>query len=373
MVGKKHRAKKPSDNKPIQSTDEQSFEILINNMVDGVVRIDPKGIVQMYNAATLQLLDTNQTLTGQPLHKILKLVDQDDQPVNLPELIKPINHSITLDNFSMKFTDGDKIRLELTISPVKDSQTAGPKPILLGYIILIRDITKLKNLEEERDEFISVVSHELRTPITVAEGTLANLDLLIERKADIEAIKKFAHMAHDQILLLASMVNDLASLARAERLTEDEVEEIDLEKLTKSIYQKYQPLAAEQGLRFDLDVRISSKKVVTNKLYLEEIIQNLIGNAIKYTPKGGVTLRLNQIKPDQIEFAIQDTGVGIPKTDREKIFQKFFRVEDYRTRETSGTGLGLYVSQKLAQKIGTKINLISRLNYGSTFSFILKV
>lgn len=360
-------------NLQVATEGDQSFDILINNMADGVIQVDHTGQIQMYNASTLQLLDTNQTLTGQKLDQAIKLHNQDGEPIRLWQLIKALKRTTVLDDYVINYDQQDRVRLELTISPLKDSQNAAVEPPILGYIIILRDVTREKDLEEERDEFISVVSHELRTPITVAEGTISNLEYLIEEEADKKAIKQFANMAHEQVMLLAKMVNDLASLARAERLAELETEEVNLEDLVASIYKKYTPLAESNDLTLNLDVRFTKKNILTNRLYLEEILQNLIGNAIKYTKEGSVTLRVNQIKPDKIEFAVIDTGIGIPKANRDNVFKKFFRVEDYRTRETTGTGLGLYVCQKLAQKLGTKIELISRLNYGSTFSFVLTV
>lgn len=369
MVGaKKHLLK----NSLKQIDSDQTFEILINNMGDGVLLLDKHGVITMYNAALLEILNTNQTLSGHLVSEVLDLVDDKQKNVDIAKLIRQLKRASTFDNYALAYDELDRVRLEIKVSLIKDDQSAAAEVNVLGYLLLIRDVTKVKNLEEERDEFISVVSHELRTPITVAEGTLSNLDILINRGAEASIIKKFAHLAHDQVLTLASMLNDLSSLARAERKDCEQNEEVDLEAMAKNILDKYTPLAEEQGLRFDLDMRISSKKITTNKLYLEEILQNLIGNAIKYTKEGSVTLQIDQLSSKQIEFAVVDTGIGIPKANQADIFQKFFRVEDYRTRETGGTGLGLYVCQKLATKLGTKINVVSRLNFGSTFSFILK-
>ena len=110
--------------------------------------------------------------------------------------------------------------------------------------------------------------------------------------------------------------------------------------------------------------------VFTSRLYLEELMQNLVSNAIKYTQSGSVTIKITR-KNDLIKFAVQDTGIGISRSEREKIFDKFYRSEDYRTRESSGTGLGLYLSAQLADKMGTWLKLTSRMNHGSTFFFEL--
>jgi len=107
-----------------------------------------------------------------------------------------------------------------------------------------------------------------------------------------------------------------------------------------------------------------------SRLYLHELLQNFITNAIKYTRDGSVTLKIHKSR-DEVRFEVSDTGIGISKSDQAKVFDKFYRSEDYRTRETNGTGLGLYVTRKLAKKMGTQIELKSRLNHGSSFSFTL--
>ena len=349
----------------------QSFEVLINNLVDGVIEIDPSGSVRMYNASALRILDTNVTLTGLNINKVMKVTDISGKKLKLLDIIKPLDHVSVFDEILYKLTNDEEIRLELTISPIKDAQDYNACPEISGYIIIIRDITQVKDLEAERDEFIGIVSHELRTPITVVEGTLSNLDVVISKKADYAIIKKFADVAHDQIMLLANMTNDLSSLSRAERTKAVDKDQINIEQLTASLAEKYSKEIEKKGLSFNLDTRFGVKTICTNCLYLEEILQNLIVNAIKYTKEGSITLGVAASK-SEVKFFIKDTGIGISRADQANIFRKFFRVEDYRTRETTGTGLGLYVSQKLAEKLGTKIEIQSRINYGSTFSLTIR-
>ena len=111
---------------------------------------------------------------------------------------------------------------------------------------------------------------------------------------------------------------------------------------------------------------------MASRLYLEELLQNFITNAIKYTTQGSVTI-IARSSAGKVMFSVKDTGIGISRSDQNKVFNKFYRSEDYRIRETGGTGLGLYVSTKLARKLHTTIELKSRLNHGSTFSFTLPV
>jgi two-component system phosphate regulon sensor histidine kinase PhoR len=211
----------------------------------------------------------------------------------------------------------------------------------------------------------------LRTPITVAEGSLSNLSVMLEHpNATPKMMKDGVKMAHEQVMFLANMVNDLSALSRAERGVGNDLEVIDVAELAKQLLEKYSHDAKAKDLRLDLDVAPKVGKVNTSRLYIEELLQNFITNAIKYTKKGGVKM-IFENNHGVIKFTIKDTGIGISKTDQDKVFEKFYRSEDYRTRETGGTGLGLYVAAKLAHKLGTKIEMVSRLNIGSAFSFTL--
>lgn len=345
---------------------------IVNNLADAVLSTDKNNVIRVYNAASLDLLDTNDSLNGHHIDTVLPLVDQAGKPVTPSSLLKAASSVQEHDDLWYEFEDGERIRLEVTVSPIRktfnDTSSAGDD----GYILILRDITKEKSLEEERDEFISVVSHELRTPITVVEGSLSNLDFMLT-KEDVskDLIIDAVNLAHDQTVYLAKMVNDLSTLSRAERGVADEREIIDVRELVKSLYDTYTPEAAKKGLSLDLDISAKLGSVEASRLYLEELLQNFITNAIKYTKTGSVTLSVHQ-KDQDITFAVKDTGIGISKTEQAKVFEKFYRSEDYRTRETGGTGLGLYVVTKLARKLKTEVNLVSRLNHGSTFSFVLQ-
>lgn len=345
---------------------------IVNNLTDAVLSTDRRGIIRVYNASSLDLLDTNDSLNGHHIDVVLPLVNAEDKPVEVSSLIKSVTTSQVFDDVWYVFEDGERTRLEMTISPIRKTfrHTSSTED---GHIIILRDVTKSKSLEEERDEFISVVSHELRTPITVVEGSLSNLQVMIDKeKASKEVLHDAVGLAHEQILYLAKMVNDLSTLSRAERGTADAKERINVQSLLKSLYDTYAPHAHEKGLAFDLDVDTQLGYVESSRLYLEELLQNLITNSIKYTKKGSVKLIANR-NHDAITFSVKDTGIGISKSEQAKVFDKFYRSEDYRTRETGGTGLGLYVVTKLARKMGTEIILKSRLNHGSTFSFTLPI
>jgi PAS domain S-box-containing protein len=348
---------------------------IINNLTDAAFTTDEKGSILMYNAACLDLLDTNDSLKGKNIGELFKLKDKEGSAANLLELLKESTRATRRDDLNHSYSDGESIRLEITFAPIRSSYSLTKKRDELGgYILIMRDVTKQKSLEEERDEFISVVSHELRTPITIVEGSLSNVDFMMRqpKKVDEKVLNRAISTAHDQVLYLAKMVNDLSTLSRAERGVADNPEEIDVKDLLHAMHRQYEKEANNRGLHLNLDLGHKLGKVNVSRLYLEELLQNFITNAIKYTKEGSVTVTAQRTK-NTVTFSVKDSGIGISRTDQNKIFNKFYRSEDYRIRETNGTGLGLYVSAKLAHKLHTRIELKSRLNHGSTFSFELPV
>ncbi len=346
---------------------------IINNLTDAAFSTNEKGTVLMYNAACLDLLDTNDSIKGKNIGELFNLADSDKQSINLLDLLKESKKATRRDDLNHKYSDGESVRLEITFSPIRSSYNPFRKSEEEGgYILIVRDVTKQKSLEEERDEFISVVSHELRTPITIVEGTLSNLDVLLNRSAnpDPKTLATSISTAHDQVMYLAKMVNDLSTLSRAERGVGDATEEIEVSELLHNLHHKYQEEAETRSLHLNIDLGTKLGKVNVSRLYLEELLQNFITNALKYTKEGSVTIQAKRVK-NTVHFTVKDTGIGISRGDQAKIFNKFYRSEDYRIRETNGTGLGLYVSTKLANKLHTHIELKSRLNHGSSFSFEL--
>ncbi len=347
---------------------------IMNNLTDAAFSTDEHGKILMYNAACLDLLDTNESLRGRHIGDLFKLTDTANEKTNLFDLLRKTKRATRRDDLNHTYKDGESIRLEVTFAPIRSNYSLSKKGEEQGgYILIMRDVTKQKSLEEERDEFISVVSHELRTPITIVEGTLSNLDVLMHRPTlpDAKTLTTSINTAHDQVLYLAKMVNDLSTLSRAERGVADAPEKIDVAEVLHAMHHKYESEAQARKLHLNLDLGAKLGSVNVSRLYFEELLQNFITNAIKYTKEGGVTITAKRSK-NIVKFTIKDTGIGISRGDQVKVFAKFYRSEDYRIRETNGTGLGLYVSSKLAHKLHTRIELKSRLNHGSAFSFELQ-
>lgn len=347
---------------------------IMNNISDPIISTNGQGIIKQYNAATLGLLDTNASILGKHIENVLKLTTTEGKVVHIETELKRAKSTTVRDDLLYAISEDDSLRLEVRMSPIRSSYSSTKHGETHdGYILILRDVTKAKSLEEERDEFISVVSHELRTPITVAEGAISNVQAMMAHGgATQEMLADSIDMAHTEVVFLSKMVNDLSTLSRAERGIADATETIDLRELGHKMHDTYHDEAKDKGLQLNIDLGATLGSVEASRLYLEEMLQNFITNSIKYTKEGSITLTIKQ-RAGQAIFAVSDTGIGISKTDQKKVFDKFYRSEDYRTRETSGTGLGLYVTAKLAHKLHTHVELESRLNHGSTFSFKLPV
>jgi len=342
---------------------------LINSMVDGVIAVDEQGKVDIYNGAALSILDLNSTIAGKHLSTLCTIEDSNNQPVDIGELVKSADKAFISRDYRICYVDGSKVNLYISIAPV---HLGYGKTAEQSHVIVLRDISHEKSLEEERDEFISVVSHELRTPIAIAEGNISNAQLVMDKNSDQSPasiqIKKALSDAHQQTLFLGDMINDLSTLSRAEHgtLTAD-TETINMHDLLTELARAHTTEAEAKGLKLYSHLDPKLELLMSSKLYVREVLQNFITNAIKYTDSGHITISATQ-DASGVTVGIADTGIGISKSDQEKIYDKFFRSENYETRKTNGTGLGLYVTVKLARLLHANIETKSVLGKGSKFT-----
>ncbi|MCA9344605.1 hypothetical protein KC946_02110 [Candidatus Saccharibacteria bacterium] len=343
---------------------------LINTMSDAVIATDETGKITTYNAAALDLLNTNKTLVDTPIDKVMKLTTGSGEEVSLSKLAIKTPFLQRRTDICLPIGDDDNINLDISISRIAPSML---KEEQQGFTFLFRDITERKSLDEERDLFISEVSHELRTPITISEGDMSMAVLLADKKTpNIGEIKNSIKKAHEQVVYLGDMVNDLSALSRAQLENKSmEVTTFNISEVIDELMQTYRPQAESKGLYFKTELTSNIAQLTTSKLYFKEIMQNFITNAIKYTQKGGIIVKAQSVDKDNVLISVTDTGAGIARSEQNKVYQKFWRSEDPYTRSTSGTGLGLYITAKLAQRIGGYLMLDSEIKKGSTFSVVI--
>lgn len=347
--------------------EQKRMRALVNNMTESVLVLDKDGLVLLYNAAALALFNTNNSLSDKPLDGFIRLEDEKGKIITTADLLPKDAKPIIRNDVLLRYNQEDTASLSVVATPIRS--TFGQERDEEGYVITMRDITREKSLEEERDEFISVISHELRTPVTVAEAGVSNALLMAQKMTGAEKITKSLQTAHDQSVFLANMLNDLTTFARAEKGTlEMNMEEFSPRDLLENLRNDYKTAIETKGMFITTAADPSTPLVMaSNRLYIREILQNFITNSIKYSDKGTITLSA-RAKDKGVLYSVTDEGIGISVSDQKKIFQKFFRTEDYRTRSTNGTGLGLYIVKKLAKILDASFEVQSEVGKGSTFS-----
>lgn len=360
-------SKLPAFTKPPAADDHAQLLALINNMSDGFLSVSPLGQITLCNGVAMNLLDANG-LVGRLLGDVMTVIDKNGYPIDIQKLVLGNTSGHSDRDLKLRYKDGTSLNVQINSSPIRPGYGQNNKG---GFVVIFRDITPEKNLEEERDDFISVASHELRTPVAVAEGSISNAKLLAERAKVPDPILSTLESAHQQIVFLSSLINDLSMLSRADRKhAAESAETFSAGALADSLVKDYQAQAQTKHLSLQSRVSDDVGLLTTSQLYVHEILQNILTNALKYTEKGGVMLTVTR-HGDGVQFSVSDTGFGIGKNEQPKLFSKFFRSEDWRVRQISGTGLGLYVSSKLAKLLGANLTMRSELNRGSVFSLVV--
>ena len=339
---------------------------LINGLTDGFLAVTNEGKIELSNGVALDILDTNE-LYGKSIAKAMPIMGSAGEYHDLLELAQSSKPNLVSRDYRLRYKDGSIINLYINVSEVKTAFGDSSKQ---SYVVLFRDITLEKKAEQERDEFISVASHELRNPVAIAEGGISNAIMLAERAETPGNLLQVLRSSHEQIVFLSNLINDLAMISRADRAKlAESAEDFSVTEVVKSLQTDYAPRAQKKGL--DLKIEVDGEiKILGSRLYTTEILQNLLTNAIKYTEKGNVTISASGNKLG-VEMSVSDSGIGIDEAEQRKLFTKFFRSQDTRVRKISGTGLGFYVSAKLAKLMGGSIDLSSELNKGSVFSLRL--
>lgn len=346
--------------------DHSRLMTLINSLTDAFLAVDENGLIEMSNSVALSLLDTN-SLNGKSISEAMPVFDSEGVAQNVLELTKKAGNSLISRGLRIKYADGKTINIYLNSASVRSVYGGSDKA---GYVVLFRDITKEKIEEDERDEFISVASHELRNPIAIAEGGLSNAILLAQKSQVDDTVLQTLKSAHEQITFLSGLINDLSMISRADREKFiSSAAEFDPAEVLRSLQEDYSFQAQKKGLRIEVSSGMLPE-IFGSQLYTREIMQNFVTNALKYTEKGSITLK-GMPSGDGVDLSVTDTGFGIDPQEQKKLFTKFFRSDDSRVRSVNGTGLGLYVSLKLAKLMGGKLSLSSELNKGSTFTLHL--
>jgi two-component system phosphate regulon sensor histidine kinase PhoR len=241
-----------------------------------------------------------------------------------------------------------------------------------GAVVVLHDITELRKLERVRRDFVANVSHEFKTPLTAIQGFSETL--LAGAIDDPQNRERFLGIILEHSRRLARLTDDLLKLSKmdADRL-EVEIRSVSVYELVESCLETAQHRAAEKDLEITVDLRNDLPDIAGDRRRLAEVLQNLLDNAIQYTLAGGRIVVRAELRDAEVIFTVSDTGIGIPRVDQSRIFERFYRVDAARSREAGGTGLGLAIAKHLVEVHGGRIWVDSEVGQGSHFHFSIPI
>lgn len=333
----------------IQS-EKEKVETIVRYMTDGVMAFDTKGTIIHINPAAKKLLH-KKNIETKGFDEIFL-----EYGINLGQILylKHFNTTERIINYEGR-------EISAYFAPFKTDDRSG------GVVVVLRDITEREKLEKSRKEFVANVSHELRTPLTTVKSYTETLsDLVSDENFDREMYSSFLRVIEGETDRMTRLVKDLLLLSSlGHSAVEESFEKIDIAFLTGNIVEKLQHYAKEKNQSLVYEPVNSLPQFMGNSDRIEQVITNIITNAIKYTPQNGNITVTTMYMFDSIAIKIKDTGIGIPQKDLEHIFERFYRVDKARSREMGGTGLGLAIAKEIVESHKGTISIKSKQNEGT--------
>ena len=339
---------------------------ILRSMVEGVAVIDAQERLVFYNRAFSEIFNVEAaTGEGRPLIEV----------VRNSELVGLIRRALRGDerlqsDIAMGISQIQSF--SVTAAPVKALDASAPNGSLQerpsGAVVVLHDVTELRRLERVRQDFVANVSHEFKTPLTAIQGFAETL--LGGALDDPTNNRRFLEIIRNHAIRLARLTNDLLKLARIEAgKLEVQFSSVGLMELIEGCAETTLLKANRKDITLEIDVPPKLPPVRGDASLLRDVLQNLLDNAVQYTPEGGRIHVTASAGPREAVIAVTDTGIGIPLADQERIFERFYRVDVARSREAGGTGLGLSIAKHIVEAHGGRLCVESNVGQGSKFSF----
>jgi two-component system phosphate regulon sensor histidine kinase PhoR len=334
----------------------QTLAAAIEGMDEGMWITDANGVVLRHNEALRVILGTDQELVGQRPLFLVRRTELHDA------VLRACREGVT-SKVEVSMDAPRSKTLEVHVAPLGGS--------LPGSAAVFRDVTERKRLERVRQDFVANVSHELRTPIAAIVGYAETLRS--GALSDAKHAPQMVEIIHRQSERLGELVSDLLELSRldaGERPLSSTP--VSLDEVARRASEAMEPRFA--GKRLSLQLRIPIDLTVrADPKALEQVLLNLLDNAIKYTPEGGTVELIGERVGDRAQLSVKDTGLGIEAKHLPRLFERFYRVDRGRSRELGGTGLGLSIVRHLVHGMEGEVRVASQLGVGTTFTVVLPV
>jgi two-component system phosphate regulon sensor histidine kinase PhoR len=344
------------------SEDKEYLQTILKGMMEGVLVVDEKKRIKTMNEALRTLLPVSPDVADRtPLEVIRNAA--------LESTIQRVLQTGNSEAFEMEVTAAGGKTLEVNVVAIS-SANKGSDGKVLGAIAVFHDITRLKRLEKVRQDFVANVSHELRTPLTTIKGYA---ETLLDGALKEEVAFQFVQVINRHADRLTKIVEDLLTLSKIESKEFGlKPERLLVSESINSTLDVVKEEARKKGISISWSESSPSLFIIADRKELEQVLINLLDNAIKYGREGGhIKIEVNESPNAEIRVSIQDDGIGIPKEDLPRIFERFYRVDKGRSKELGGTGLGLSIVKHIIQAHGGQVWAESQIGKGSTFYFTL--
>jgi two-component system phosphate regulon sensor histidine kinase PhoR len=319
-------------------------------MQDGLLVIDANRRVLLANQTFQRLFSLHEVTVGAPLSETIR-------DVAIDRLISKALQAG--DSGRTEISTPDR-RLEVSAMPMRENVD-----LAAGAIVLFHDITQLKQLDEVRKDFVANVSHELRTPLSILRGYIETLR--DNPRTSAKELSRILEVMERHSKRLGFLVDDLLTLAQLESATPNlQLSDVSLDKLFGDVVRDWEKKFAEKRLKVIVDLAEQLPALRADETRLQEILYNLLDNAVKYSHEGGEIRLQARRNGDEIFFSVSDTGAGITKNDLPRIFERFYRTDKARSRTLGGTGLGLSIVKHIAQLHGGRVEAESEPGQGTT-------
>lgn len=353
--------------------ERNKLQVIISGIHDGVIALDNDTRIVLVNPAaeTITKLAEKEIL-GKPVDEIVRFLDNNNKKISSLEfcpIAKPSEDQVIFAKEYIRIqTPKNKTYVSVISSTIKESSAAN-----LGCILTFWDVSREKQLEEMKIDFVSMAVHELRTPLTTIRGYISLLETEVAKKLnsqenqDLQKVKIAAKQ-------LGSLVENLLNVSRIERgVLKLEVEPADMADLVNNVVAEFQDLAKQKKLKLIYKKPGASlSKAAIDKFRISEVLANLLSNAISFTKEGKVEVTIKQ-SGNEVITTVADTGPGIPSAAVPNLFTKFFRVSGVLEKGSKGTGLGLFIAKSIVELHQGKIWVDTKLGKGSAFSFSIPV
>jgi two-component system phosphate regulon sensor histidine kinase PhoR len=342
---------------------ESGTQTILGAMQDGLLVVDARGYITLMNRTFEDLFELRDGALGAPLLETVRHATLDRLIAETLRTGKPKRSELMLTDPK---SNADR-HVEVSAVAMKDHTN-----LTTGAVVLFHDITQLKRLDQVRSDFVANVSHELRTPLSILRGYIETLvDYPETSRGELSRILQVMERHSKRLGLL---IDDLLSLAQLESShTNLEIGQVRLRELFDHVLRDWKEKFAEKNLKVIVDLQPDAPPIRADGTRLQEVLYNLLENAVKYSRENGeIRLQAAQ-RNSEIVLSVSDDGIGISKDDLPRIFERFYRADKARTRELGGTGLGLAIVKHIAQLHGGRVEAESEPGRGTTIRVLLPI